>query len=328
MREASPPKISVIVPVRDRRALLRQLLDSLAAQTYTDFEVLVVDDGSRDGTPEEARADEEAGRPVRVIANEGVGAYAGRRTGVAASNAPYLAFTDSDCVADPKWLEAGVAALDAGADVANGFTEPTRPPRPLERTMWSGEEGLYPTCNVFYRRSAYDRAGGFDAAAADRFGFPSGTRARSMGFGEDTLLGWTVRRSGTATYVREAVVRHEVMPPDLGDSFRRTWMMVAFPALFREVPELRRPPLMRHGVVLSTPDRRPLYAMLAAVMFRRRLPALAAGAWWVAVRARELRDAPTSTMQQLQALPVQLGLDVVAAAALGIGSVRYRTIVL
>src|SRR3954447_10289322 len=112
MRRASPPKISVIVPVRDRRVLLRQLLDSLATQTYTDFEVLVVDDGSGDGTPEEARADEEAGRPVRVISNEGVGAYAGRRTGVAASNAPYLAFTDSDCVADPKWLEAGVAALD------------------------------------------------------------------------------------------------------------------------------------------------------------------------------------------------------------------------
>jgi glycosyltransferase involved in cell wall biosynthesis len=328
MHPDRPPKISVVVPVKDRRALLRQLLDSLAAQTFTDFEVIVVDDGSRDGTADEARADATAGRPVRVISNEGVGAYAGRRTGVAHSHAPYLAFTDSDCVAEPGWLAAGVAALDGGADVANGFTAPTRHPGPLERTMWSGEEGLYPTCNVFYRRSAYDRVGGFDPRAADRFGFRPGTRARSMGFGEDTLLGWSVRRAGRAAFVPEAVVRHEVLAPDLGDAFRRTWMMVAFPALFREVPELRRTSLVRHGILLSTPDRRPVYATLAALLSRRPVPVMAAGAWWVATRVRGVQGGPGTRPQRLEGLAVALGLDLVAAAALGVGSARYRTLVL
>ena len=85
-----------------------------------------------------------------------------RRSGVAASDTPYLAFTDSDCLPDRRWLERGVAALDKGADVVNGRTVPAREAGPLERTMASGEELLYPTCNVFYRRAAYDAAGGFE----------------------------------------------------------------------------------------------------------------------------------------------------------------------
>jgi glycosyltransferase involved in cell wall biosynthesis len=328
MTSSRSPRISVIVPVRDRRELLRELLDSLACQTFTDFEVIVVDDGSRDGSGDEARSDAAAGRPVRVVPNVGVGAYAGRRAGVAASNAPYLAFTDSDCVVEREWIEAGVAALEAGADVANGRTEPVRSPGPLERTMWSGEEGLYPTCNVFYKRTAYDRVGGFDERAADRFGFRPGTRARRMGFGEDTLLGWKVRRSGPAAYARDAVAHHQVLPPDIRDTFRRTWMMVAFPALFREVPELRQPPLVRHRVLLSTPNRLPLYATVAALLGRRRLAAGASAAWWVAARARDTRVGSATRRQRFQALPVQLGLDVVAITALAIGSVRHRTIVL
>jgi glycosyltransferase involved in cell wall biosynthesis len=322
------PRVSVIVPVRDRRALLRNLLDGLAAQTLTDHEVIVVDDGSTDGTPDEARSDAGAGRPVRVVANRGRGAYAGRRTGVAESRAPYLAFTDSDCVPEPAWLERGVAALEAGADVVNGLTVPDRPPRALERTMASGEEGLYPTCNVFYRRSAYDAAGGFDGEAAARFGFAPGSTEHAMGFGEDTLLGWRVRRAGRAAYVPEAVVRHHVFPPDVADLYRRTWMMVAFPALFREVPELRSGPLVRHGVLLNTPSRIPLYATAVAGLLGRRRLAAAAGVWWLGRRLREARATPGTVAERLAGVPVQLGVDVLTTAVLLVGSARTGTVVL
>jgi hypothetical protein len=306
---ADAPRVSVVVPVRDRRALLRELLDALAAQTFADFEVVVVDDGSTDGTPDEARADADAGRPVRLVVNEGRGAYAGRRTGVAASSAPYLAFTDSDCVPTPEWLAAGVAALDKGADVVNGLTLPTRAARPFERTMSSGEEGLYPTCNVFYRRDAYDAAGGFDGTAADRFGFRQ-------------------RRRRVAAFAPDAVVHHQVLPRDTRDLLRRTVMMRAFPALFREVPELRGGTLVRHGAVLSGPGRVALYAAGAALVARRPRTAVLALGWWAAARANGLRGEGGSVGERLASLPALLALDLLTIGCLLVGSARYRTVVL
>ncbi|MBV8957879.1 MAG: glycosyltransferase family 2 protein, partial [Actinobacteria bacterium] len=322
-------RLSIIVPFRDRRAMVRQLLDALDAQTAADLEVVMVDDGSTDGARAEVEHDVRAGRPVRLVDNDGRGAYAARRAGVATSDAPYIAFTDSDCVPDAEWAEHGLRALDKGADVVNGMTIPTRPPLPLERTMWSGEEGLYPTSNVFYRRDAFEQAGGFDTAAADRFGFRPQSIERAMGFGEDTLLAWTVRRHGVAAYAPDAVVRHQVFPVDGADTLRRTRMMRAFPALVREVPELRAGTLLRHGVVLNTEaDRVPVYATFAAAAVRRRRLATVALAWWVGTRLVEARRGHGPVLRRLAAVPVQMALDVVGTGALVRGSVRSRTVVL
>ncbi|HEX4868580.1 MAG TPA: glycosyltransferase family A protein, partial [Acidimicrobiales bacterium] len=163
------PTVSVVVPFRDRRPLLRDLLDGLAAQTWTDVEVLLVDDGSTDGAPYEAAGRTIGGRPVTVLRHEGRGAVSARQAGVAAARGRILAFTDSDCVPEPGWLAAGVAAIDAGADVVQGHTRPARRRAPLERSLWVEDEGLYPTCNVFYRRAAYEQAGGFDPGIASRY---------------------------------------------------------------------------------------------------------------------------------------------------------------
>jgi glycosyltransferase involved in cell wall biosynthesis len=315
------------VPVRNRRALLEALFDGLAAQTFTDYEVVVVDDGSHDGSGAVVEAEAGLGRPVLLITTHAVGAVAARGVGVTAASGDILAFTDSDCVPDAGWLAAGVAAIDAGADVAQGRTAPLRRPDALERSLAAGEESLYATCNVFYRRSAFEGAGGFDALAGSRLGFRPGTRLRGVGFGEDTLLGWAVRRSGRAAYVPDAVVAHQVLPADLGESLRRAWGAGAFPALVREVPELRRT-LLVHGVFLESRSRAALYvAVVAAVVGRRRVArgALLVWAWrrWKDTSRRE-----RSVRRRLAVFPIHLSLDVVRAAALVSGSVRARTPVL
>jgi glycosyltransferase involved in cell wall biosynthesis len=184
------PAVSVIVPFRDRRALVRKLLDGLDAQTYDDVEVLLVDDGSTDGAATEAAGRVIGGRPVIVLRQEGGGAVAARAAGVAVARGRILAFTDSDCVPEPGWLAAAVARIDAGADMVQGHTRPERRRGPLERSLWVTDQGLYPTCNVIYRREAFERAGGFDAGIATRYGFRPGASAKGLGFGEDTLLGW------------------------------------------------------------------------------------------------------------------------------------------
>jgi len=320
--------VSVVVPVRDRRDLLRELLRALEAQTFQDFEVVVVDDGSSDGSDTEAAQTTVAGRAVRLVRVNGVGAVAARAQGVVAAAAGVLAFTDSDCAPDPGWIAAGLAEVDGGADMVHGRTEPARPMRPLERSVGAGDEGLFPTCNIFYRRSAFDAVGGFDQEASRRLGFRMNERARGLGFGEDTLLGWRVSRSGRVVrYAPDAVVRHHVFPPDFRDWVSRCWMAAAFPALVADVPELRGRMVRRH-VLFGDRSRVPMYAAFAAFAARRRGLAAVATAWWVATRWRELRRTPATPAEQLAALPQELVLDVVTGAALIVGSARARTLLI
>jgi glycosyltransferase involved in cell wall biosynthesis len=323
-----PPRVSVVVPVRDRRDLLRELLNALEAQTYRDFEVVVVDDGSSDGSDAEAERATIAGRSVRLLRADKLGAVAARERGVAAAAADVLAFTDSDCAPEPDWLAAGMAAFEDGVDMVHGLTQPARPMRPLERSVGAGDEGLFPTCNVFYRRAAFDAVGGFDQAAARRLGFRMNSRARGLGFGEDTLLGWRVRRSGrTVRYAPDAVVRHHVFPPDFRDWVSRCWMAAAFPALVADVPELRMR-MVRRRVMFGDRSRVPMYAAGVAIVARKPKLAAAAIAWWGATRWRELRRTPATLPQQLAALPQEMVLDVVTGAALAVGSARARNLLI
>ena len=92
--------ISVIVPVYKVEKYLRQCLDSLAAQTLDDIEIIIVDDGSPDGCP--AICDEYAARDarVKVVHKENGGLLSARKAGFAASKGDYIGFVDGD-----DWVE-------------------------------------------------------------------------------------------------------------------------------------------------------------------------------------------------------------------------------
>jgi hypothetical protein len=321
-------RVCVVVPVRDRRALLARTLDALARQTLRDFEVVVVDDGSTDGSGDLVAERAAEDQRFRVLRTEGIGAVAARTLGIAQSQPPYLAFTDSDCVPADDWLERGVAALDAGAALVQGLTRPQRQPRPLERSVWvTFEDGLYATCNIFYRRDAFEAAGGFDPALGSRLGFRPDAASQGLGIGEDTLLGWRVRRAYGSCFVPEAVVQHHVFPADVTEALRRAWSVGAFPGLVREVPELRDT-LLVDGLWLGGRWRGPLYAaVVAAALGSAPLSAAGVAAWAVARGRRSKRGEP-DLRRFAKTLPVDLCCDAVAAAALAAGSVRARRAVL
>ena len=136
-----------------------------------------------------------------------------------------------------------------------------------------------------------------------------------------------IRSGGAATYVPDAVVEHAVFPPDGRDMLSRTARVAAFPALVKEVPELRET-LLRWGWQLGQRTRVPTYLTLLALLTRR--PVLIGGclAWWAAVRLDELRRFPIPWRQRMQVLPVEMGLDVLTAGALVVGSVRARSVTL
>jgi glycosyltransferase involved in cell wall biosynthesis len=317
--------VSVIVPVRNRKELLADLLVGLDKQTRRDFEVIVVDDDSSDGSGDLARRSVVAGRPVHVVHTPGGGAVAARRAGVRSAAGTVLAFTDSDCVPAPCWLEHAMAAIEDGAELVNGLTRPSRPHGPLERSVASGTEGLYPTCNVFYTRDLYDRVGGFDLQAAQRFGFRPTVRARGLGFGEDTLLAWRAARLGVdVRYVPEAVVEHYVFAPELKEVLSRLAQTAAFPALVKEVPELRRT-LLWHGIMLGNSSRLPIYVMVLAAVTRRPKLMAAVLVWWSIDR---LRRSSRPLSERLTNMPIEMALDVATSSALVAGSVRAGSAVL
>jgi len=322
----SSPRVSVIVPVRDRADLLTKTLEGLAQQTYVDFEVVVIDDGSKDPSADVARSAGERGLNVRLVQTSGVGSVAARCTGIAEAAGEVLAFTDSDCVPEPGWLSAGVAAMDKGADVAQGNTLPERDIGPLERSIAHyANDGLFPTSNVFYTRDAYERAGGFDVEAAKRLGFRT-TSGRALGFGEDTLLGWRVSREGENATVHDAVVRHAVLRPSVRELLWRAWLIGGFPELIRECPELRST-VLSQGVFLGR-RRLPLYAAIVLTAAGQRWLGALTALGWAGLHGRTTLRQSGPLRRRMLAVPVEMAIDVISAVALILGSIRTRSIVI
>ena len=190
----SSPEISVVVPARNGEGSLPALLDSLARQTLgrERFEVVVVDNASSDRTAELARA---AG--AVVVSEPLPNRSRARNRGIEAARAPWVAFTDADCVASPRWLEellgcSGRAPLVAGPVVTTVSGErPNAVERLEQRWRFSQEEwvqqGWAATANLMVERAALEALGGFDAAYRHAGEDPDlCLRARAAGF----ELGW------------------------------------------------------------------------------------------------------------------------------------------
>lgn len=119
----SQPSVSVIIPTYNRRALLREALDSVHNQTYRDFETIVVDDGST-----EEYGNGIADHPLRpsVIHQSHQGPAQARNRGLSEAAADVVAFLDSDDLWQPTKLETFMHAMNAEPDV-NIFYGPMRP---------------------------------------------------------------------------------------------------------------------------------------------------------------------------------------------------------
>ncbi len=108
--------ISIIVPVYKTEQYLRRCIDSILSQTYKDFELILVDDGSPDSCP--IICDEYAERDLRVkvIHQENSGVSAARNAGIDAANGEYIMFCDSDDYVSENWCEAMLKAFISKPD--------------------------------------------------------------------------------------------------------------------------------------------------------------------------------------------------------------------
>jgi glycosyltransferase involved in cell wall biosynthesis len=108
------PKVSVIIPTYNCARYLPEAIDSALAQTYRDFEIIVVDDGSTDNTQEVLAR---YGDQIRVIRQSNQGRGAARNTGILAARGEYIAFLDADDLWVPQKLERQVPLFDERPEI-------------------------------------------------------------------------------------------------------------------------------------------------------------------------------------------------------------------
>lgn len=168
------PQISVIVPVYKVELYLRRCVDSILAQTFSDFELILVDDGSPDGCP--AICDEYATQDsrVRVIHQENGGLSAARNAGIdwvfANSDSEWISFVDSDDWVRPEYLERLLSvAMDNHVDISIcGYAETTGEepkinPEQLAPRLWNVEEFFVAhnvnatiACGKLYKKQCFE----------------------------------------------------------------------------------------------------------------------------------------------------------------------------
>jgi GT2 family glycosyltransferase len=115
-----PPLVSVVIPTFNRCHLVQQALDSVLAQTFNDLEIIVVDDGSTDGTDQ---ALTQYGDRIRYVWQENQGESAARNHGIALAKGRYIAFLDSDDLWRPDKLTRQIALLERSADIGLVFCQ-------------------------------------------------------------------------------------------------------------------------------------------------------------------------------------------------------------
>ncbi len=214
------PIVSVIIPNWNGRRFLAECIDSLKRQTCSDFETILVDNGSSDGSADFVQ--ERYGEFVRVLMNrENLGYTGGNNAGIRAARGEYIALLNNDTVVEPDWIEALIKATrcDGGvgmwASKVKSYDDRNRIEAVGEliyrdglnraRGQYEADRGQYesveeilfpPGCGGMYRRSLFGEMGGFDE---DFFAY-----------GDDAEIGLRIRLSGwKGLYVPGAVLYHK-----------------------------------------------------------------------------------------------------------------------
>jgi len=217
---AGQTRVSIIIPNWNGLALLRPCLDALRQQTYRDYEIIVVDNASRDGSVSVLHDEYPEVRVLSLPTNRGYSG--GSNAGIRAAKGEILVMLNNDTEADPRWLEELIETLDrhpgagsvasrmmihahphllhSAGDVyrANGIPDsrgvwqPYAPPFDQEGYVFGGCGGA-----VAYRRKMLDAIGVFE----ERF----------FMYCEDVDLNWRAQLAGwKCTYAPKAVVYHHL----------------------------------------------------------------------------------------------------------------------
>lgn len=193
------PRISVIMPVYNDEAYLRDAIEALLAQSMKDFELIFVDDASTDDAPRIIHSFKD--ERIRYVRNKkNVGASNSRNVGIKLAKGEYVFFADSDCINDTDWLLQGYLTFKKKMCLgvegttyygSKNYFWTIRDRRP-------GTVGLknqYMGCNIAYRRDILLKLQGFDTRFA---------------YNDDREFAYRLLRIGKIAHCERMIVTHQI----------------------------------------------------------------------------------------------------------------------
>lgn len=196
------PLISVVVAAYNSKDLLKDSLQSLINQDFDkkNYEIIVVDDGSKDGTSDFLQNFIKDKTNIRYISQRNKGVAGARNTGIRLSRGKIVAFTDQDCLADKNWLKEIEKSFQDKKiiGVSGKVTTEKRKINPFAHYVVDETAGSFISCNVAYRKNILEKLNGFDV------GF-------NYGF-DDTDLYLRATELGKLTSNKNVIICHRVIP--------------------------------------------------------------------------------------------------------------------
>ena len=192
------PFFSVIIPTYNRAHILDRAIRSVLMQSFRDFELIVVDDGSTDGTMDFIEHNTEKGFQYIVQSNQGV--CAARNKGVSLASGSYLIFLDSDDLLAEGALQLFYnGIISSKADLAHGKllmnnpnqSQKTIDPRDPYNTGRKSNAGVQLSGSFALRKELFIKAGGYD---------------ENIAFGENTELFWRIKKQNFTSHIIDSIV--------------------------------------------------------------------------------------------------------------------------
>lgn len=153
-------KVTVIIPTYNRENELKVCLDALSNQTYKNYEIIVIDDGSTDGTKKLVKTY----KNIKYIYQNNYGPAKARNKGIISATGEILAFTDDDCIPEKDWLKNAVPYFNnpsiIGVEGITMSSDLYSTPTSIATINLHGKK--YSTCNMFYRAEVFKEVGMFD----------------------------------------------------------------------------------------------------------------------------------------------------------------------
>jgi len=223
-------KVSIVIPTYKRKDLLKNCLAKLVEIKRDDFEIIIINDYLQDDLSGIV-SDSLIGKVAVFNNQKNLGPAASRNFGAAQAKGEILAFIDDDVLVSKNWMDVGATVFSENSKVAvigKTILPANQFPHPLKHFMINDRPGRYPSCNLWVKKSAFEKVGGFSSDFFDN--------RWKIFHHEDADLCFRLMNLGAIAFNEELVVEHPMHSYSWWNPLKSAKKVFFDPLLFKRHP--------------------------------------------------------------------------------------------